>query len=449
MALVVSFTHLGPGTPAQAWRAEPGFGTGDPLDLAEVERIVVLAAHPDDEALGAAGLVATATRAGIRVDLVVATDGEGSHPDSPTLPPSELAEVRHAEALEAARAMAVPQERLHRLRLPDGGVEAHVEQVTRVVVELVGDGADCVVVAPWRQDGHPDHEAMGRAGAAAARRTGAELWEFPIWFWHFGRPQEAPWGLLRPFRLDQTAEAVKARAIAAHRSQVEPLSELSGDEVLLGPDLLAHFLPGPEHYLRTPGQDCPDPALDELHRREEDPWGVESRWYERRKRDLVLAVLPRMRFEHALELGCSTGALAASLADRADRVLAVDSSPAALAAARRRFADDPRVTVAGLDVPGEWPEGSFDLVVVSEIGYFLSPRAIERLVDRVAGSLSPDGVVVLCHWRHHVEGWPLDADTVHAAFERGPGPGVAASYRDRDMEIRVHAGESGWPDPLR
>ena len=130
-------------------------------------------------------------------------------------------------------------------------------------------------------------------------------------------------------------------------------------------------------------------------------------------------------------------------------MLAVDSSPAALAAARRRFLDDPRVTVAGLDVPAQWPEGSFDLVVVSEIGYFLSPRAIERLVDRVAGSLAPDGVVVLCHWRHHVEGWPLDADTVHAAFEGGSGPGVAATYRDRDVEIRVHAAESGWPDPLR
>ena len=111
-------------------------------------------------------------------------------------------------------------------------------------------------------------------------------------------------------------------------------------------------------------------------------------------------MLPRPRFGRALEVGCSTGALTEALSDRADHVVAVDRSETALRAATARLADRDDIEVARLDVPGEWPAGSFDLVVVSEVGYFLSPLALDRLVERVATSLAPDGVVVLCHWRH-------------------------------------------------
>ena len=188
----------------------------------------------------------------------------------------------------------------------------------------------------------------------------------------------------------------------------------------------------------------PDPELEEVHLAAEDPWGVDSRWYERRKRDLLLAALPRPRFHRVLEVGCSTGALTAALSTRADRVLGVDRSETALRGARRRLTDRPDVALALLDIPAEWPaDESFDLVVVSEVGYFLSPAALERLVARVADSLTPDGVLVLCHWRHRVEGWVMDADRVHAGFEDGRLPPLQATYRDRDVELRVHA--PTWP----
>jgi SAM-dependent methyltransferase len=184
-----------------------------------------------------------------------------------------------------------------------------------------------------------------------------------------------------------------------------------------------------------------------LHAEHADPWGVESRWYEQRKRDLVLAMLPRARFERTLEVGCSTGALAEALASRSGHVLAIDSSAAAVAAATRRFRDDDRVAVERLDVPREWPqEDTFDLVVISEVGYFMSPAGLETLVDRVGATLGPTGVVVLCHWRHRVEGWVLDADSVHAGFEDSRLPGLRATYRDDDVEIRVHAHPADWPD---
>ena len=190
-------------------------------------------------------------------------------------------------------------------------------------------------------------------------------------------------------------------------------------------------------------RDCPDQELDRVHQRSVDPWGVDSRWYEHRKRDLLLAALPRARFRHALEVGCSTGALTEALTARADTVLGVDQSPTALDAARRRLGERPAVTVTAVDVSRDWPDGTFDLVVVSEVGYFLSPAALDRLVSHVAGCLTPDGVVVLCHWRHRVEGWVMDADEVHRRFEAGPVPPVQARYADRDVELRVHA--ATWP----
>ena len=201
-------------------------------------------------------------------------------------------------------------------------------------------------------------------------------------------------------------------------------------------------------YVVTRSAECRDDALEDLHAERPDPWGVETRWYEQRKRDLVVAMLPRPQFDRVLELGSSTGALAEALAPRAKGLVAVDRSATAVAAAERRFEDVDHVEVLRLDVPREWPDGDrFDLVVLSEVGYFMSPAGLEHLVGRVADSLTADGVVVLCHWRHPIEGWPLDGADVLEGFRDPRLPDVAATYRDRDVEIAVLSGADGWPDP--
>ena len=442
-----SFTHDDAGTPAALW-TEWAEAAGLPtFDLSGVARVVVVAAHPDDETLGAGGLIGTATAQGIPTSLVVATAGEGSHPASPTHTPAALARRRRRELLAAASALGVEESRVTSLRVPDGQVDEHLDRVTAAIVALLGDGRDAVIVAPYRADGHPDHEAMGRAAAAAAHRTGALLAEYPIWMWHASRPVDAPVSRFVRMDLSPHAQAAKNAAIACHDSQVRSLSGGPGDEPVLPASVLAHFTRDAELFVVTAAVDAPDGRLDRLHAEAADPWGAQSRWYERRKRSLLLAALPRQRFRRALEVGCSTGVLAQSLCTRVDSLVAIDQSRAAVRLAQDRLGDAADVRV--MAVPHDWPEGRFDLVVVAEIGYFLSPAELEGLVQRVISCLSPDGVVVLCHWRHPVEGWPLDAAGVHDAFARVDLPPQAATYRDRDVEIVVHAEPDQWPDHQR
>lgn len=264
-----------------------------------------------------------------------------------------------------------------------------------------------------------------------------------MWFWHWADPEDAPWDALVALGYDDEAAARKTAAVAAHRSQVAPLSAAPGDEVLLGPELLDHFPGDQEVFLEDA---VTDPTLEDLHVKEVDPWGATRRWYEHRKRDLVLAALPRRRFTRGLELGCSRGELAADLAGRCDALVAVDRSPAAIA--RARTVVPAHVETAVLDVPAQWPAGSFDLVVLSEVGYFLSPVALEHLLGRVAGCLSERGVVVLCHWRHPIDGWVLDGADVHDRVLHTVGlPPLMARYRDDDVEVLVLAERADRPDP--
>ena len=251
------FTDPGEGTPAAAWTSVLASAGLDPATLEGVRRLVVVSAHPDDETLGAGGLIATATAAGLDVHLLCASDGNGSHPRSPTHTPEALAARRAEEYAAAAGELGVPASQVTRLGLPDGALADHVSAVTTALAVLVGDGGDTVLASTWMEDGHPDHEAVGRAAAAAARRTDAVHWEFPVWFWHWAGPDDARLRTLRPFALTVEAQDAKGRAVVAHVSQVGPLSPAPGDETLLDADFLAHFARDHEWFVVVPGADSP------------------------------------------------------------------------------------------------------------------------------------------------------------------------------------------------
>lgn len=158
--------------------------------------------------------------------------------------------------------------------------------------------------------------------------------------------------------------------------------------------------------------------FDRMYAENPDPWGLTTRWYEQRKYALTLAVLPSPAYDRGLEIGCSVGVLTASLAARCNSLVALDPSPAALSAARARV--PPSVRLVQGAVPGGWPNGTYDLVVLSEVGYYLDGADLGRLLDLVERDLAPGGTVVACHWRHPVPDYPLTGDQVHDALARWP-----------------------------
>ena len=181
----------------------------------------------------------------------------------------------------------------------------------------------------------------------------------------------------------------------------------------------------------------PEDPFERLHQDSDDPWDVDS-WYERRKRAVTLASLPADHYGRALEVGCSVGALAVDLASRCDRLVAVDGSRHAVDLAARRTAHLDHVDVRRARIPDEWPDGRVDLVSISEVGYFLDPAELAEVVERVHESLTDDGHVLLCHWRHEIVGWPLDGQDVHDAF-LATGARVLVEHREPDFLLHVLA----------
>ena len=174
-----------------------------------------------------------------------------------------------------------------------------------------------------------------------------------------------------------------------------------------------------------------------------DPWGLAERWYEARKYALTVALLPRQRYGAAFEPGCSIGVLTTLLAPRCDRLLACDVVPDAVAAARSRAAGLPAVRVEQRLIPGEWPPGSFDLIVWSELLYYFDDADLGQVLGLGLGSLRPGGQILAVHWRHPAPDHPRTGDEVHEDLAAHPGLARLARYRDPDFTAEVYGRADG------
>ena len=138
--------------------------------------------------------------------------------------------------------------------------------------------------------------------------------------------------------------------------------------------------------------------FDQLYARDPDPWGFETSPYEQAKYADTLAQLGDRRFASGLELGCSIGVLSRKLASCCDRLLCLDLAEAALERARLRCAGLDHVQFRKATMPTDWPEGRFDLMLISEMLYFLAPHDIARLARRCAEAALPGCVILLVNW---------------------------------------------------
>ena len=249
--------HHAGATDEATWRAWPGWDRLPDVSLPPREaRVVVLAPHPDDEVLAVGGLMRRLAEHGCELLLVSATDGEGSHPGIPTVTPHQLAERRTRELDRALGHLGLAGSERVQLHLPDSRLADHVDELADHLGALLARAR--IVLAPWRGDGHPDHEAAGRAAAGAVRDLAAVaaavgtphsppvLWEYPVWAWHWAQPDTVdgdglPWHRARVLRLDPHERAVKAEAVGCFTSQLHPLGDEPAEAVVLPPEVLAHF----------------------------------------------------------------------------------------------------------------------------------------------------------------------------------------------------------------
>lgn len=190
--------------------------------------------------------------------------------------------------------------------------------------------------------------------------------------------------------------------------------------------------------------------FEQLYRQDADPWRVRQRWYEERKRSLLLASLPQRRYRHAYEPGCGNGELTLELARRCDRVLAADLSAEALRLAQQRLLDagcSGNVSFAQHRLPQHWPRilpgaDKFDLIVLSEIAYYLSPEELARVVEHSIAGLAPGGSIVLCHWRAPFAQRILSTVRVHAALQDAPGLHRVLRHEETDFLLGIWSNDA-------
>jgi LmbE family N-acetylglucosaminyl deacetylase len=175
---------------------------------------LVIAPHPDDETLGAGGLIAFQRSRGVEVRVVAVTDGEKAYGETPG-----LAEQREEEQAKALERLSVAREQITRLRLPDGNVAGFEAELERRLSPMISH--ETLVVTTWRGDRHPDHEACGRVAERLAKRAGATLCSYLFWIWHWGTTDEFRPLAARRFVLDSELLRAKSEALLCHKTQLQ------------------------------------------------------------------------------------------------------------------------------------------------------------------------------------------------------------------------------------
>jgi SAM-dependent methyltransferase len=164
----------------------------------------------------------------------------------------------------------------------------------------------------------------------------------------------------------------------------------------------------------------PPSYFEALYQAQPDPWGYETSPYEQQKYEATIAVLPRCYYDSALEIGGSIGVLTARLAPYCGSLLSIDSSATAQARARQRCCHLPQVRFQTIQVPAQFPAAQFDLIVVSEVGYYLCETDLKQLCEQVIGALRPQGHLLLVHWLNQAADFRQTGDQVHDYFLAQP-----------------------------
>lgn len=166
----------------------------------------------------------------------------------------------------------------------------------------------------------------------------------------------------------------------------------------------------------NPAESLPASYFDAIYQSAPDPWQFATSEYEAQKYAATIAALPQPHYRSALEIGGSIGVLTAKLAPLCDRLLSIDVSKLAQDQAIDRCQQLPQVEFELMSFPQEYPDTTFDLTILSEVGYYWSRADLHTAQQRMLELLEPGGNLILVHWLPRSPDYPLTGDEVHDAF---------------------------------
>ncbi|MEP7203094.1 MAG: SAM-dependent methyltransferase [Ilumatobacteraceae bacterium] len=138
--------------------------------------------------------------------------------------------------------------------------------------------------------------------------------------------------------------------------------------------------------------------FERMYRATKDPWSFASSAYEQKRYATILNFVPEGCFRRVFEPGCSIGELTASLAQRCGSVTAIDIAEAAIETARRRCRTFRNVDLRQGSLLDDIPTGPFDLVIVSEIGYYFTKSQLVNIASKLAARIGSSGQLLAVHW---------------------------------------------------
>jgi SAM-dependent methyltransferase len=159
----------------------------------------------------------------------------------------------------------------------------------------------------------------------------------------------------------------------------------------------------------------PPEYFEEKYKADIDPWRFRTSDYERDKYQATLGSLTRDKYSSGLEVGCSIGELTKLLNPRCANLVAIDGSATAIEAARS--VNDRTVFFRVANLPDEFPTGTFDLIVLSEVLYYFDKSDLQRVAQSCMDAISRGGDIILCHWLGETD-YPLSGVEASELFAR-------------------------------
>lgn len=400
-----------------------------PQDLKNYSTCLVMVPHPDDESLACAGITATLISLNVEVFVILTTDGSKSHPNSQKYPAGKLAELRLSELKNALNLLGTKEENwrfygAEDAAMPGKGMPGFVDLVDRLAADLTQIKPDLILV-PYELDPHCDHRATHQLLISALEQSKIgrpKIWEYPIWLYENAIAEDIPKldkGELLALEVSNYLP-LKVKCINAHQSQVSHLIDDDPNGFILLPEVIENFLTEREYFMErkkiNPEATLSEKYFEELYSKNRDPWNFETSKYEEEKYNATIAAIPVGNYNKALEIGCSIGVLTEKIATLSNHLVAIDISNTALNQAKERLKSASNVEFRLGGIPTAFPEGDFDLILMSEVGYYLSMEDLLLTRAKIANSLNQNGILVLVHWTHFVADYPLTGDEVHNCF---------------------------------